>query len=48
VRLQLHAKGETEEEVIGDAAEHGMKEHGKTQQDMRQMKSDLRGAIRTS
>jgi predicted small metal-binding protein len=32
------AKGETEEEVIRDAAQHGMKEHGKTQEDMTQIK----------
>ena len=25
------AKGETEEEVIRDAAQHGIKKHGKTQ-----------------
>jgi predicted small metal-binding protein len=31
------ATGETEEEVIRDAAQHGMKEHGKTQEDMNQM-----------
>ena len=28
------AKGETEEDVMKDAAQHGMKEHGKTEQDM--------------
>ena len=42
------AKGETEEEVIRDAAQHGMKEHGKTQEDMTQMQSNLRAAIHTS
>ena len=42
------AKGETEEEVIRDAAQHGMKEHGKTQEDMTQMQSNLRAAIRNS
>jgi predicted small metal-binding protein len=42
------AKGETEEDVMKDAAQHGMKEHGKTEQDMNQMKDNLRGAIRTS
>jgi predicted small metal-binding protein len=31
-----------------DAAQHGMKEHGKTEQDMNQMKDNLRAAIRTS
>jgi predicted small metal-binding protein len=42
------AKGETEEEVIRDAAQHGMKEHGKTQEDMNQMQGNLRTAIRSS
>src|SRR5918911_3836672 len=42
------ARGETEEEVIRDAAQHGMKEHGKTQEDMTQMQSNLRAAIRNS
>ena len=41
------AEGETEEEVIRDAAQHGMKEHGKTQ-DMTQMQANLRAAIRSS
>ena len=41
------AKGETEEEVIRDAAQHGIKEHGKTQEDMTQMQTNLRTAIRT-
>ena len=48
MRLRLGAKGEAEEEVIRDAAEHGMKEHGKTQQDMTQMQTNLKAAIRTS
>jgi predicted small metal-binding protein len=42
------ARGETEEEVMRDAAQHGMKEHGKTQEDMNQMQSNLRAAIHTS
>ena len=42
------AKGETEEDVMKDAAQHGMKEHGKTEQDMSQLKGNLRGAIHTS
>ena len=42
------AKGETEEDVMKDAAQHGMKEHGMTEQDMNQMRDNLRGAIRTS
>jgi predicted small metal-binding protein len=32
------AKGETEEEVIRDAADHGIKEHGKKEEDMTQMR----------
>jgi predicted small metal-binding protein len=31
------AKGETEEDVLRDAAQHGMKEHGKTDKDMIQI-----------
>ena len=31
-----------------DAAQHGMKEHGKTQEDMAQMQSNLRAAIHIS
>ncbi|MGC1928607.1 MAG: DUF1059 domain-containing protein [Candidatus Nitrosopolaris sp.] len=42
------AKGETEEEVMRDATEHGMKEHGKTEEDMTQMKDNLRTVIRTA
>jgi predicted small metal-binding protein len=42
------AKGETEEDVLRDAAHHGMKEHGKTDRDMIQMQDNLRTAIRTS
>ncbi|MFY9794452.1 MAG: DUF1059 domain-containing protein [Candidatus Nitrosopolaris sp.] len=42
------AKGETEEDVLRDAAQHGMKEHGKTAKDMTQMQDNLRTAIRTS
>jgi predicted small metal-binding protein len=42
------AKGETEEEIIRDAAQHGMKEHGKTHEDMTHMQSNLRAAIRTT
>jgi len=42
------AKGETEEDVLRDAARHGMKEHGKTDRDMIQMQDNLRASIRTS
>ena len=41
-------KGETEEEVIRNAAEHDMKEHRKTQEGMTQMRAKLRAATRTS
>ena len=41
-------KGETEEDVLRDAAQHGMKEHGKTDRDMIQMQDNLRASIRTS
>jgi predicted small metal-binding protein len=39
------AKGETEEEVVRDAADHSIKEHGKKQEDMTQMKDMLRALI---
>ena len=42
------AKGETEEDVLRDAAQHGMKEHGKTDKDVTQMQDNFRIAIRTS
>lgn len=42
------AKGETEEDVLRDAAQHGMKEHGKTDNDMTQMRDNLKASIRTS
>ena len=42
------AKGETEEEVIRDAADHGIKEHGKKEEDMTQMKEMLRALIHDS
>ena len=42
------AKGETEDEVIRDAADHGIKEHGKTEEDMTQMKEMLRALIHDS
>jgi len=42
------AKGETEEEVIRDAARHRTEEHGKTEDDMSKMKEMLRALIRSS
>ena len=42
------AKGETEEDVLRDAARHGMKEHGKTDRDMIQMQDNLKASIRNS
>jgi predicted small metal-binding protein len=42
------AKGETEEEVIRDAADHGIKEHGKKEEDMTQMKEMFRALIHDS
>jgi predicted small metal-binding protein len=42
------AKGETEEEVIRDAADHGIKEHGMKEEDMTQMKEMLRALIHDS
>jgi predicted small metal-binding protein len=42
------AKGETEEDVLRDSAQHGIKEHGKTDIDMIQMQDNLRASIRTS
>ncbi len=42
------ATGQTDEEVMRNAAEHGMKEHDKTEEDMIQMKDKLKGVIRSS
>lgn len=42
------AKGETEEDVIRDAARHGIEEHGKTEDDMGKMKEMIRALIRSS
>ena len=39
---------ETEEDVLRDAAQHGMKEHGKKDKDMIQMQDNLRASIRNS
>ena len=42
------AKGETEEDVLRDAASHGIEEHGKTEDDMNKMKEMIRALIRSS
>jgi predicted small metal-binding protein len=42
------ATGQTEEELMGKLREHGMKEHGKTEEDMMQMKDKLKSSIRSS
>lgn len=42
------AKGETEEDVLRDTVRHGIEEHGKTQDDMSQMKEMIRALIRSS
>jgi predicted small metal-binding protein len=39
--------GESEEEVVRTAAEHGIKEHGKTKKDMVKMREKLKGFIYT-
>ena len=42
------AKGETEEEVMRDAVDHGIKEHGKKEEDLTQKKETLRALIHES
>ncbi len=42
------AKGETEGDVLRDAAQHGMKEHEKKGNDMTQIRDNLKASIRTS
>jgi predicted small metal-binding protein len=42
------ANGETEDDVLRDAAQQCMKEHGKTDKDMIQMQDNLRASICTS
>ena len=42
------AKGETEEDVLRDAARHGIEAHGKTEDDMSKMKEMIRALIRSS
>ena len=39
------AHGETEDEVMQQAAEHGKQAHGMTDEDLQGMESDIRGAI---
>lgn len=39
--------GETEEEVMKNAAEHGIKEHSRTQKDMEEMGGNFKGFIHT-
>jgi len=39
--------GETEEDIMKSAAEHGIKKHGKTQIDMVQMREKLKEFIHT-
>jgi predicted small metal-binding protein len=42
-------KGETEEEVMKNGAEHAMKVHGMKEEDMTpEMKQKIKGLIRTS
>jgi predicted small metal-binding protein len=42
------AKGETEEDVIRDAARHGIEEHGETEDNMSKMREMIRALIRSS
>ena len=39
--------GETEEDIVKSAAEHDIKEHGKTKNDMVNMREKLKGFIYT-
>jgi predicted small metal-binding protein len=39
--------GETEEDVVRSAAEHDMKEHGKTNKDIAKIREKLKGFIYT-
>ena len=39
--------GETEEDVVRSAAEHDIKEHGKTKKDIVKLKAKLKGFICT-
>jgi predicted small metal-binding protein len=41
------AIGQTEEELMGKLRDHEMKEHGKTEEDMIQMKDKLKGFMRS-
>ena len=38
-------RGETEDEVMQQAAQHGKQAHGMTDEDLQGMESDIRGAI---
>jgi predicted small metal-binding protein len=42
---QYVARGETEDEVMQQAAQHGKQAHGMTDEDLQGMESDIRGAI---
>jgi predicted small metal-binding protein len=39
--------GETEEDIVRSAAEHGIKEHGKTNKDIVKLREKLKGFIYT-
>jgi len=39
--------GETEEDIVRSAAEHDIKEHGKTKKDMVKLREKLKGFIYT-
>jgi predicted small metal-binding protein len=39
------ARGETEDEVMQQAAQHGKQAHGMTDEDLQGMESDIRGAV---
>jgi predicted small metal-binding protein len=39
--------GETEEEVMRSAAEHGIKEHSRTQKDMMELRDNIKELIHT-
>ena len=42
---QYVARGETEDEVMQQASQHGKQAHGMTDEDLQGMESDIRGAI---
>ena len=41
-------KGESEEEIMKNAEEHAMKDHGMKAEEIAQIKGKIRGLIRTS